>query len=68
MYLSFKGLESQLPAHFFLKIDKSFIVAVDAIQTIDNNEVILADFLLPISKNYRALVIEIVEKNLFKRL
>jgi len=68
VYMSFKGIESQLPAHLFLKIHKSFIVAVDAIQTIDNNEVMLADFILPISKSYRALVMERVEKNLFKRL
>jgi DNA-binding LytR/AlgR family response regulator len=68
VYMSFKGLESQLPAHLFLKIHKSFIVAVDAIQTIDNNEVILAEHILPISKSYRAAVMERVEKNLFKRL
>lgn len=53
--MSFKGIESRLPAHLFLKIHKSFIVAVDAIHTIDNNEVILAEHILPISKNYRAL-------------
>jgi two-component system LytT family response regulator len=67
VYMSFKGIESQLPAHLFLKIHKSFIVAVNAIQTIDNNEVILADHILPISKSYRLSVMERVEKNLFKR-
>ena len=66
-YMSFKGIESQLPAHLFLKIHKSFIVAVNAIQTIDNNEVILADHILPISKSYKAAVMSRVEKNLFKR-
>jgi DNA-binding LytR/AlgR family response regulator len=67
-YLSFKGIESQLPKHLFLKTHKSFIVAVNAIQTIDNNEIILADHILPISKSYRQSVMERVEKNLFKRL
>ncbi len=67
VYMSFKGIESQLPAHLFLKIHKSFIVAVNAIQTIDNNELILADHILPISKSYRSLVLERVEKSLFKR-
>ncbi|HZX57884.1 MAG TPA: LytTR family DNA-binding domain-containing protein, partial [Mucilaginibacter sp.] len=62
-----KGIESQLPAHLFLKIHKSFIVAVNAIQTIDNNELMLADHILPISKSYRSLVMERVEKSLFKR-
>jgi two-component system LytT family response regulator len=68
VYMSFKNIESQLPANLFLKIHKSFIVAVNAIQTIDNNEVILADHILPISKSYRQSVMERVEKNLFKRL
>jgi len=66
--MSFKGIESQLPGNLFLKIHKSFIVAVSAIQTIDNNEVILADHILPISKSYKAAVMSRVEKNLFKRL
>ncbi|MDB5143215.1 MAG: response regulator transcription factor [Mucilaginibacter sp.] len=68
IYMSFKGIESQLPKNLFLKIHKSFIVAVNAIQTIDNNEVILANHILPISKSYRSLVMDRVEKNLFKRM
>ncbi len=67
VYMSFKGIESQLPGNLFMKIHKSFIVAVNAISTIDNNEVILADHILPISKSYRPAVMSRVEKNLFKR-
>ena len=68
VYMSFKGMESQLPDGLFIKIHKSYIVAVNAIQTIDNNEVILADHILPISKSYRAQVMQRIERNLFKRL
>ncbi|MGZ3777507.1 MAG: LytR/AlgR family response regulator transcription factor [Mucilaginibacter sp.] len=68
VYMSFKGIESQLPPSLFLKIHKSFIVAVNAIQTIDNDEVILPGHTLPISKSYRSAVMGRVEKNLFKRL
>jgi DNA-binding LytR/AlgR family response regulator len=68
VYMSFKSIESQLPKHLFLKTHKSFIVAVNAIQTIDNNEVTVADHILPISKSYRQSVMDTVEKNLFKRL
>ncbi len=68
VYMSFKGIESQLPGHLFLKIHKSFIVAVSAIQTIDNNELILADHILPISKSYRQSLMDRVEKNLYKRV
>jgi two-component system LytT family response regulator len=68
VYMSFKGIESQLPRHLFLKIHKSFIVAVSAIQTIDSNELILADHILPISKSYRQSLMDRVEKNLYKRV
>jgi len=68
VYMSFKGIESQLPGHLFLKIHKSFIVAVNAIQTIDNNEVTVGGHMLPISKSYRSLVMDRVEKNIFKRV
>ena len=68
VYMSFKGFESQLPGQLFLKIHKSFIVALDAIQTIDNNEVVIANHILPISKSYRAFVMDRVGKNLFKRI
>ena len=66
-YMSFKGIESQLPKNLFLKIHKSFIVSVNAIQTIDNDEVILENKTLPISKSYKAAVTERIEKNLFRR-
>ncbi|MGZ3751447.1 MAG: LytR/AlgR family response regulator transcription factor [Mucilaginibacter sp.] len=66
-YMSFKGIESQLPKNHFLKIHKSFIVSVNAIQTIDNDEVILENKTLPISKSYKTAVTERIEKNLFKR-
>ena len=68
VYMSFKGMESQLPADLFLKIHKSFMVAVGAIQTIDNDEVIIDGHILPISKSHRTAVMNRVEKNLFKRL
>ena len=66
-YLSFKGMESQLPAALFLKIHKSFIVAINAIQAIDNNEVLLQNQNLPIGKSFKAAVMNSVKKDLFKR-
>jgi len=66
-YMSFKGIESQLPKNRFLKIHKSFIVSVDAIKTIDNDEIILENKTLPISKSYKTLVTERIEKDLFRR-
>jgi len=68
VYMSFKGIESQLPGHLFLKVHKSYIIALNAIETIDNNEVLLSGHTLPISKTYKSAVMDRVEKKLFKRL
>jgi len=68
VYMSFKAMESQLPPSHFIKIHKSFIVAVNAIQTIDNDELLLPGHALPISKSYRSSVMDKVEKKMFKRL
>ncbi|TSJ43250.1 response regulator transcription factor [Mucilaginibacter corticis] len=67
VYMSFKSIESQLPPDSFLRIHKSFIVAVSAISSIDSYEVLVADKMLPISKSYRNAVMERIEKDLFKR-
>ena len=66
-YLTFSGIEEQLPAHLFVRIHKSYIVAISAIQTIDGNDVITNSMRLPISKNYRNEVMSRIESRFFKR-
>ncbi len=66
-YLTFKGIEERLPQHLFIRTHKSFLVAINAIQTIDINEVSLETGTLPISKSYRDEVIERIGGRLFKR-
>jgi DNA-binding LytR/AlgR family response regulator len=66
-YLTFSGIEEQLPAHLFVRIHKSFLVAISAIQTIDGNEVITCLMRLPVSKNYRNDVMSRIEARLIKR-
>ena len=66
-YMSFKGIESRLPQNQFLKIHKSYIVSINAINSIDNDEVILENKTLPISKTYKSLLSERIEKYLYKR-
>ena len=66
-YLTFSGVEEQLPAHLFVRIHKSYLVAVSAIQTIDGNEIITSTMRLPLSKNYRNDVMARIESRLFKR-
>jgi len=66
-YLTFKGIEEQLPADLFIRIHRSYLIAVNAIKSINTEQVVLADITLPISKQYKEQVMELVEKRLFKR-
>jgi DNA-binding LytR/AlgR family response regulator len=66
-YLTFSGIEEQMPAELFVRIHKSFLVAISAIQTIDGNEVITSSMRLPLSKNYRNEVMSRIESRFIKR-
>ncbi len=66
-YLTFSGMEEQLPAELFVRIHKSFLVAISAIQTIDGDEVITSSMRLPLSKNYRNEVMSRIESRFIKR-
>lgn len=62
-----KSLEDRLPPNRFMRIHRSFIVAIDKITAIEGNMVEVLDKdhktkLLPIGKNYRDELIEIIEK------
>lgn len=66
-YLTLKGLESQLPPNEFIKIHQSFLVACAKIKTIEGNQVLLKNKPLPISRNYKEAVMQMVEQRLLKR-
>jgi DNA-binding LytR/AlgR family response regulator len=66
-YLTLKGLESQLPPNDFLKIHQSFLVSFSRISAIEGNSIKIKDKLLPISRNYRDAVMQIIEQRMLKR-
>lgn len=66
-YLTFSGIIDQLPVLLFVRIHKSFLVAISAIQTIDGNEIITSERRLPLSKNYKNEVMSRIESKLIKR-
>jgi DNA-binding LytR/AlgR family response regulator len=66
-YLTLKGLEGQLPAHEFIKIHQSYLVSFSKINAIEGNQVILSNRTLPISRNYRDTVMQLVQQRLLKR-
>lgn len=66
-YLTLKGLESQLPAQEFIKIHQSFLVPFSRIGAIEGNQVFINNKSLPISRNYRESVMQLVEQRMLKR-
>lgn len=66
-YLTMKGLESQLPPNDFIKIHQSFLVSFSRISAIEGNSVKVKDKILPISRNYRDAVMQVIEQRMLKR-
>jgi len=66
-YLTLKSLESQLPANEFIKIHQSYLVNCSRINAIEGNDVKINETSLPISRNYRDMVMNVVYQRLLKR-
>ncbi len=66
-YLTFSGIGGQLPAHLFVQIHKSFLVAISAIETIDGNEIVTSLMRLPFSKSYKEDVMSRIDSKFIKR-
>ncbi len=62
-----KGLEERLPSNLFLRIHRSYIVALDKIEAVIGNSIELRigqeKKLIPIGKNYRDEILAVVNKN-----
>jgi DNA-binding LytR/AlgR family response regulator len=67
-YLTFRALEDELPAGQFIKVHKSFIVALSKIDNLDREEISIGDNKIPISRSMREEVLnKIVNSKLLKR-
>lgn len=67
-YLTLKNIEDTLPPAQFIKIHKSFIVSVDAITSLNGEELRVGKYTLPISRSLKDEVISrIVSRSLLKR-
>jgi DNA-binding LytR/AlgR family response regulator len=66
-YITFSGICNRLPDNLFMRIHKSYMVAVSAIKTIDDDEIITSTVSLPLSKSYKEQVMNKIESKLFKR-
>jgi DNA-binding LytR/AlgR family response regulator len=57
-YLTFKSIEDALPKDLFLKVHKSYIVQIEKIESIEGNELQVAQFKIPISRNNKEDVLQ----------
>jgi DNA-binding LytR/AlgR family response regulator len=66
--LNLKNVEENLDKQAFIKVHKSFIVSVDKIEAIENNDILIQTSRIPISRNFRDEVIEkVVNNKLWKK-
>ncbi|AXY78187.1 DNA-binding response regulator [Paraflavitalea soli] len=63
VYKRMKELEEQLPANF-IRIHNSYIVNIDHIQHIADNQVVIGKMKLPVSASYRDAFLQLVNKRL----
>jgi len=61
--LLMKTLEENLDSKSFIRVHKSYIVSIDKIESIENNELKIQSYKIPVSRNYREQVMERVVKN-----
>ena len=66
-YLTMKSLESQLSSVDFIKIHQSFLVNRSKIESVEGNELKVGTKSLPISRNYRDSVTNLINQRLLKR-
>ncbi len=62
--VSLKSLESQLPSSGFIRIHKSYIVAIAAITSIRKSSVFIKDMELPIGESFREIVDKLTNKEI----
>jgi DNA-binding LytR/AlgR family response regulator len=67
-YLTFKGITDHLPGERFIKVHKSYIVALDKIESLNGEEILIGNHKIPISRTLKDEVMEkVVNRNLWKR-
>lgn len=62
IHQTMKSMEEQLPEQLFMRVHKSYIVALNAIRQIDGNCIETASGGVPLSTTYRDLLLKTIEK------
>jgi DNA-binding LytR/AlgR family response regulator len=64
-YLTFKSVEEYLPADQFIKVHKSYIIALSKVNSIEANEIQVGKYKIPISRNLKDEVMQKLLGNRF---
>jgi DNA-binding LytR/AlgR family response regulator len=64
---SMRALEEQLPPGKFLRIQKSYIICIEKIQSLSGNEITIDKHKIPVSKNYKDELMKIIDRKLIKK-
>jgi DNA-binding LytR/AlgR family response regulator len=56
--LPLKTVEEQLSSNLFVRVHKSYLVAISKIESIENSEIIIQNYQIPLSRNFKDMVIE----------
>jgi len=68
VYMTLASLEAQLPSNRFMKVHKSFVVSIGQVNAIENNEIIIKQSRIPISRSLKDDVLKkILGDNLLSR-
>lgn len=59
---SFSKLVPVLPASKFVRVHKSFVIALDAIDSVEKSKIKVRDRFIPISESYRETFFEIIQR------
>jgi DNA-binding LytR/AlgR family response regulator len=66
--LYLKSIEEKLDGQQFIRVHKSYIVSIPKIEAIENNEIVMQSFRIPISRSYHDEVIDrVVNDRLWKK-
>ena len=56
------AIEAKLPRDVFIRIHRSYIISIANITSFTNEQIVIADKSLPISRSYKQHVLSILEK------
>jgi DNA-binding LytR/AlgR family response regulator len=66
-YMTISGMEKKLPENLFMRIHKSYIVALNKIDMINGNKVIINTHVIPVSRNIKENLMRAVGEKIVKR-